>query len=397
MPAVLDAAGLQIQTLEEVFAELVTRARAAFGANVNTTLQSVLGNLLRIHAEFETVDQELLLSVWQSFDPDLAEGVSLDRIAALTGSRRRGAVQSLILAAQFNGTPATAIANGRRVRLVQTQSVWEVIGGPYVIGGGGTVVGIVQAQVAGPVAALATGTAGWQILDAVAGWASFQSNTDAVVGRLAESDKSFRQRRLLELFRPATGPLAAIRAAVAAVEGIDGVQVYQNLGLTTDADGIPGKSFNVVVDGTTYVDQEVRDAIFSRMPPGADAYGTDVTGTSTDVEGGVQPVNFDEVDYIDVWLRATLTTSTSEDVYPIEGDTAVEDAMLAYGAANNGIGRDVLPVAYVGAIMAAAVPGIDAILVERSLDGASWSSAKLSIGIRERARFDSTRTSVVRI
>lgn len=396
MPAQLTAAGLTIETLEDVFAALVARARTAYGDNVNTTLQSVLGNLLRIHAEFEAVDQELLLAVYQAFDPDLAEGVQLDRIAALVGARRRGALPSTITLAQFNGVAATVIANGRRVRLEQTQSVWEVIGGPYIIGGGGTVIGIVEAQLDGPTTALATGTAGWTILDPVAGWVSFQSNADAVPGRLSESNHDFRQRRKTELFRAAVGPLGAIRAAVSAVEGVTSAAVYQNTGLAPDSNGIPGKAFNVVVDGTTYDDDEVRAAIWSRMPPGSEAWG-DETGVIVDAEGTGQDVSFDRVELVPVWIRATLTTSTSEEIYPINGDTAIEDAILAYGVTGQPVGRDVIPLRYEGVITTSGVTGIDDANVETSLDGASWSSAKLAIDIRQRAVLDSTRTTVVRI
>lgn len=397
MPATLTTAGLQIQTYDEILAELIARVRTALGANVNTSLQSVLGNLLRIQAEFEAVNQELLLAVYESFDPNSAEGAALDARLALTGTTRRGGTRSQILSAQFSGLAATAIANGRRVRLIQTQTVWEVVGGPYVIGGGGTVVGRVQSVVDGPIEAVATASSGWTILDVVAGWTAFESLVDAVPGRLAETAKEVRQRRRGDLFRAADGPLAAIKAAVANVVGLTSVNVYQNLGLTPDSDGIPGKSVNVVVDGVAYDDQDVIDAIWSRLPPGCDAYGTDVSGTAVDAEGTPQTVRFDRVDAIDVWVRATLTTSTSETIYPPNGDTAVEDAILAYANANHPVGRDVLPVFLVGAVTAEGIPGIDAILVELSTDGITYSAAKLSIGIRQRAVFDSTRTTVVRI
>lgn len=397
MPAILTAAGLQIQTVDEVFAEIVARARTAFGANVNVALQSVFGNLLRILAEFEAAEQETLLAVYQSMDARLADGDALVRLAAYAGTLPRAASRSVITAAQFNGTPATAITNGRRVRLNQTQSVWEVIGGPYVIGGGGTVVGSVQAQLVGPIAAAATGTSGWTILDALAGWSSFQSNADAVEGELTESSKSLRQRREAEIFRLADGPLDAIYAAVSAVAGVTSVNVYHNQGLATDVDGIPGKAINVVVDGVSYSDQAVRDAIFSRAPAGAQLYGS-VNGTSLDREGKLQPVGFDRVSQIPIFVLATLTTSTSEDAYPLEGDAAIAEAVLEYGVDNHPVGRDILPYKFIGAIQASGVPGIDVATVGTNTDGSVvYSTAKRAMGIRERAVFDSTRITVVRI
>lgn len=393
MTATFDSAGLTIQTYQEVFDEVAAEFRTSFGSGIRTELSSSFGQLIRILALLESQDQEMLLLLWQSFDPRLASGAGLDRMAALFGMERLDEAQAEVVGTAA-GTPATVISDGTRWQYDPTGATFEVIDGPYTIPGGGTIEVRLRAEEYGasPVAVDPdSGFDEWTLLDVVAGLDTFESTAQPIEGNDVETDAALRARMEIERYRRGQGPLEAIRAAVSDVEGVTYVQAWQNVTLVTDANGIPGKAVNVVVDGGD--DADIAAAIWSAMPAGIEAYGTDVSTTTEDVSGFLQPVAFDRVDDVDLHVRATVTTSTSEETPPDDVEAAVKEALLEYTDANWSIGTDVLPYRLAGALQG--ISGIDAVVIETSLDGASWSTAKRSMTIRQRAVLTAARITVV--
>lgn len=93
--AILNENGIEIQKLEGILQELQSIARRKF-ANVvesddelDVSESSVLGRVLGIVAEPEALNEELLFMLWQSLDPDQAEGIYLDKILNLLGIKRK--------------------------------------------------------------------------------------------------------------------------------------------------------------------------------------------------------------------------------------------------------------------------------------------------------------------
>lgn len=394
MSATLDSTGLTIQTNAEILADVIADLQAAFGSNVRTELQSSFGQLARIWAELEAFEQEALLSVFHTFDLNAAEGVSLDRLVALLGMTRIPELQSQVTGTA-TGTPATNIPNGTRIQFDDDETVWLVVDGPYTIGGGGTVSITVEAEDTG---ALEPGvSADWTILDVVTGFSdvgSFASTAQPIVGRETETDTELRVRADTARYARGQGPNAAIEAAVLEVTGVTYVRCYENVTWITDANGIPGKSINVVVEGGA--DDEVAQAIWNAKPLGSGSHGTDVVDEPVvDSRGEAQAVSFDRVADVTIWIDATITTSTSEETPPDDLATLVADTLVEAGEDRFGIGDDVLPLRLAAAL--GDIPGIDAADVQISIDdGAAdpYSTAKRVISIRERATFATARITV---
>jgi len=80
--------GLVIKRLEEVINDRVTSARTQFGNDIGTSVNDVLGRLLRITAASEADLWETSEAVYNSFNPDYATGAALDRIVAYAGLTR---------------------------------------------------------------------------------------------------------------------------------------------------------------------------------------------------------------------------------------------------------------------------------------------------------------------
>lgn len=75
--------GFELKRLPEIIADLQAANVATFGPGVIQTDQSPLGQLNGLHADLVASAWELALSVYQSLDPDQAEGARLDQIAKL--------------------------------------------------------------------------------------------------------------------------------------------------------------------------------------------------------------------------------------------------------------------------------------------------------------------------
>ncbi|MGO4672995.1 hypothetical protein AB4Z40_08855 [Bosea sp. 2YAB26] len=75
--------GFELKRLPEILADIEADNVATFGPGVIQTAASPLGELNGLHSDLAAALWELALSVYQSLDPDQAEGVRLDQVAKL--------------------------------------------------------------------------------------------------------------------------------------------------------------------------------------------------------------------------------------------------------------------------------------------------------------------------
>ncbi|HEV7258923.1 MAG TPA: hypothetical protein VGN82_14175 [Bosea sp. (in: a-proteobacteria)] len=75
--------GFELKRLPEILADIEAANVATFGPGVVQSPASPLGELNGLHADLAASLWEIALSVYQSLDPDQAEGVRLDQIAKL--------------------------------------------------------------------------------------------------------------------------------------------------------------------------------------------------------------------------------------------------------------------------------------------------------------------------
>ena len=401
----LTTSGLETQTQEEIVAELSAKIRATFGNNTNTNPSSIMGQLINIVSEFRALDQQVLLSVYRSFDPNSAIGVALDRLAALTGSVRKGATRSVVEGLlTFSG--AGTVNDGDIIENADTGSQWQAFGGPYVAAGPGDIPASFESVDFGPVLANAGTT--WNLVTIVPNLVGFANPVDdAALGRTQETDPDFRVRRQVELYSQNVGGLAAIRSTVSRVEGVETVRVYHNPQTQpVDADGIPFKAFNVVVETQptpppAALQQSIADAIFSATGAGGEAFGTDYNLTVTDVEGNPQPnIRFDLVDQVPIFVNITASTIGTEQPISTNLGQVIADEVLARARADfSDIGRNQLGFEYVGIVFdlqnSGEISGVVSVTVELSRVSAAGPFVDpVEIDVRERPRFESSQISV---
>jgi hypothetical protein len=339
------AEGFVIKTLEAIEAEMDAALRAVFGAQINTSAQSVFGQLKSIFAEREALLWELLADIYNAQYPATAQGAGLDLAAALTGHVRLPAQASRIEAVVLSGTAGTVVPAG---------VVFSVAGNPEAqfkteqqatIEAGGTVEVDCIALETGPIEVQA-GTL-TQIDTPIAGLTSVTNPNAAIAGRDLETDAQLRIRRNGSLQFSRSGPAEAIRSAILALNedatqaAIEHVIVFENYTLATDARGLPGKSFEVVVyqaGGSTERDQEIADTIFLKAKPaGIEPFGA-VSVDVTDSQGFTHACKFTRPTQVPIYLELDLTVTAD---YPSNGDDYLKDKIVDWGNAL-GPGADVI-------------------------------------------------------
>lgn len=113
--------GINVKTLEDVLQELDDDQRLAFGAAINTTPDSVLGQLNSVFGDKIVELWELAAAVYASQYPDSAQGAALDSVAAITGAFREAATKSQVVLS-VNLDTGTTLTVGRVVSSSATGS-----------------------------------------------------------------------------------------------------------------------------------------------------------------------------------------------------------------------------------------------------------------------------------
>ncbi len=116
--------GFRQKTLEEIIAELEEAERAAFGSDINTQADSVLGQLNGIFADQISQVWEVALGVYRALYPDSASGEALDNVAAITGTTRLPAAPSTVTLL-LNLDAAATLPVGRIVSVGALGEQWE--------------------------------------------------------------------------------------------------------------------------------------------------------------------------------------------------------------------------------------------------------------------------------
>lgn len=392
MAFTFSSTGLTIQTYAEALVDVQAEMRTRISARIATAANSFAGQIQRIVALYHYQAQERIQGLHQSMDLRTAEGVHLDNRIASLGLTREPALRAEVLGT-ITTTDSATIPAGTRYSV--GGFVFATVAEQSRIGAG-TITGVlVRSELYQAIDVSTLGA--WSVVDAVANVSGFDDTSQTIAGQIEETDAELRARAEVERFARASGPLETIDAGVGLVSGVDYARAYHNVDPTTDpnADGIPYDAVNVVVDGGT--DADVAEAI-ERFGPAATRYFGAVEVT---LGSGARQrvVGFDRVADVDMYIRVSVTTSTSENasdaLSPPELQAAVEAALAMYAAANWTIGKDVIPAELEAAIMTAGIPAIDAITVEVGDDGVSWQTTKYEITVRQRAVYSDARVEPV--
>jgi uncharacterized phage protein gp47/JayE len=377
----LTSTGFEAKSLDTVLAEIEADEKNLLGLSLNVRPTSVMGVINGVFATKLSELWDVANEVWASQHPDTATGVSLDQLCQITGVLRQQAKQSTVTLS-LSGTPGTPIEALRRVKHNATGTYWTNPLSATIEAASAVLVDFVSEDF-GAVAALAGSLT---IIDTpVAGWSAVTNPLDAALGQNTETDAELRARRARLLVVSGKGTLDAIRADVLAVPDVDQANVYENTTLVTDADGVPGKAFEVVVIGGT--NDAIAQAIWDSKPAGISAYGG-ATGTALDALSASRVVAFTRPTEILVHVALTAVTASGW-----QGATAdIAQAIVDYGATYQ-MGDDVVRAKLLASyleVQGVADDGGFCIGIAAAPTG----TANIAVGSREIARFDTSRILV---
>jgi uncharacterized phage protein gp47/JayE len=269
--------------------------REIYGNDVYLEPDSQDGQWMAVQAQAFYDTAALGAAVYNSFSPMTASKDALSRNVRLNGIKRQ--VPSLSnVDLDIVGQAGTSIVDGVAINKV-TNSKW-MLPALVVIPVSGTItVNAVAAELGatqsapGEIDVIGTPTRGWQTVT---------NPLAAVPGAPVESNAELRRRQAVSTALPSLTVLDGTIGAVANVTGVTRYAGYENDTKVTDADGIPGNSIAIVVEGGAV--QDIVNAIGTKKTPGTGTFGT-TDGIFYDTYGLPKEIHF---------FRPTIATVTTE-------------------------------------------------------------------------------------
>lgn len=384
--------GFVIKPQTEIEADMVADAkgRSELGPDLDYSSTSPLGQIFGVAGAALAEVWELSAAVYASGDPEAAVGVPLDNVASLTGTLRPEARASVAVCTlnldDGVSVPAGSIVSpaGREQILFTLDEAVENTSG-------------VTADFPGTFTCTVTGAINVDagqltvIGSPITGWNSVTNAEDAVPGRDVASNQELRALRAQELARRGGSTVSAIRADVLQVEGVDSVIVLENKRGMVDVNGLPGHSFEVILDDGEIPaadDDDVAQAILDSAPAGIEDGGTS-SGEATDSEGLTHELHFSRVERKNVYVSLTLTVN---DLFPTNGPELVADAIVAAG--NTYRPGDTAVALYLRS-QAFSVSGVvDVPVFTLGYTASPVGTANLPVSFRQRNTFDTGRVVV---
>lgn len=388
--------GLIVPETSTVLEDVRTEFRTALGADLTVEPSTPQGALITAETVARTAVIENNAAVANQINPNLAGGVFLDAIWALTGGGRFKAAPSSVDAA-LNGLPGTVIPSGSLASTVDGIQ-FELTSG-VVLDGTGFGVGHFQAVEPGPLVVAPGGLN--QVVSAILGWDSVVNSSPADGGRAEESDIASRLRRRNTLSLQNVGLPEAIVSALYNVTGVKSVAFRENTAnVPSIIDGVtlvPHSVFACVDGGADEGIGSVSWTLLQNKSLGADWNGSTTVLVYDEVSGQQYPVKFSRPTPIGIQARFTVRSMGGmlTDVL-----SSVQNAVLAYAAGEIdgepgfGVGRSVSAFELAGAVTRQ-IPNLYVQLCEISLlSPVSWGTSEIPITISQVAQIFAGNISV---
>jgi len=329
-------------------------------------------------------------------NPNLAEGVFIDALWALTGGSRRAATRSTVTGT-ISGVSGTSIPSGSIATVGAGGDEFSLVT-TTVIPASGTVDAVFQGVNTGPVEAAISA------LDTipspgVLGWETITNAAAAVTGTSTQSDEQARNERRETIGLQGRSVPLAVSSRVRALDGVNSLTFRENVtNATSVIDGITLVPHSIWVCVSGGQQSDIAMALLESKTPGANWNGSVTESVTDPVSGQSYPVQFERPTDVPILARVTVrASSTVSD--PV---TAVRDAIVDYsnglvgGEAGFVVGADVSPYE-LGWAVSVEAPGLFVSLVEIAFqaDTPSYVTTTLSIAVDQQASITSGAIEVI--
>lgn len=306
MTDTLNENGLQTKTLSELITELEDGYKKIYGNDTNVASNSPDGQTINIYSQSGIDERELWTEIYNSFNPDTAQGTSLDNRVVINNIQRRGGTYTIQpidvtvdrtvelngLDADFNNPDGTGYTiqdnEGNQFILVDTTTFTA----------GATSANFRAKNIGEVLTTIGTIT---NPVTIVLGVTDVNNSSGALeTGENQETDAELRVRRQQSVAINSQGYLDGLQGALLNLDGVSEAKVYENDTNVTDADGIPAHSIWTIVEGGANTD--IADAIYRYKTAGAGMRGS-VTVDITTSSGQIKTMQFDRPIAEDLYIR----------------------------------------------------------------------------------------------
>ncbi|BBP84548.1 hypothetical protein PHLH8_41900 [Pseudomonas sp. Pc102] len=368
------------ERLDSILADLDQGFRAIYGNDIDLAPDSPDGQMLGLIAQIRADLEELGEVTYRALDPDHASGAWLEQRVAYAGLTRRQARYSYLRGAALTGRAGTLIPAGSVLRDIN-RGRWLLVA-DTTLGADGSARADLRSELLGAFNLPANSALAIETL--VLGWDTATSLAAAEVGAEEETDPELRARFYRSRARPAQNSLDGLVAALLQLADVRQVVGLENTGSTPDADGVPGHSLNLIVDGGE--EQAIAQAIFLRKPAGTGLMGQQ-SRTVVDGQGVNRLIRFDRPAMVDCKAFVQLRRDaefTAIDVAAIKAQLSQLDFR---------IGQDVQLSRLYSPINTVQGFWVEQLKIGRR--GGALAADNIVVGVRERARFAQADIEVV--
>lgn len=395
----LDETGVVVADTADIQAGVEAEYQTAFGADLVLDPETPQGILITAETLARAAVVRNNAALANQINPNIAGGVFLQAICALTGLDVPVATFSVIEDVRLTGQPTTVVPAGSQARTAANDIFMTITEVTLVDDGAGLGVALAdfQAVVAGPVPAAANALQ-FIVEGGVLGWETVDNDLNAaILGTDAPSDEAIRALRANTLALQGISLPDAITSILYDTPGVRSLSFRENVTngtLVIDGVTLVAHSIWACVQGGT--DDDVALALLTGKSMGANWNGAVTVNVTDAATGQVYPVEFDRPDEVPVFIKVTIRPLTSL----ADAQASVKAAVLAYanGEVDNEtgftVGTDVSPFELAAAVNSQ-IPGVFVSKVEVSLDGVAWQTTELAIALDEVATTTSSSITVV--
>jgi uncharacterized phage protein gp47/JayE len=379
MPNSVGPDGLQIQTIAEIISEIENGTAdypgmfAIYGPNINVNPNSPDGQMINIVAQAKLDMEEFIQQVYDSFDPDQAVGVSLDRDCAYNGVFRNAGTYTLtnvtVTASQAVTLPGLDTAPSAPFTVSDASGSLYWLVNSYSFGGAGSTALAFQAAVLGPVTPIVNTIT--TVVTITLGVVSVNNPTAATsIGTAEESDAALRIRRANSVAISSKGYFASHYGTLIDTVGVTSVNLIENNTAGT-VGGIPSHSIWTIVTGGT--DAAVGAVIYAKRNAGCGMKGS-TTVNITQVDGSAFTVAFDRPVAETLYIELNMTAITGS--APAASYVRTQLAALSV----YGIGKSAFA-SQVTSLLETIAPNCYFDTVNVSPDGTTWTASLAPTGV----------------
>lgn len=296
MPNTIGPTGLTTATQAELVANFTTAMQSIYGATIDLSSNTPDGQMMMIFIQAVLDLEDLLVQIYNTFDPDNAVGVILDQRVAINGIQRQAGTFTVTNVTLVLSQSVNLYGLDQTVQSVFTVAdnagnQWELQATQLGVGPG-TIVAAFQA--AQPGAVLTVPNTITVPVTIVLGVTSINNPTTYTsLGINEESDAQLKVRRQQSVSLASQGYLAGLLAALKNINGVTSAFVYENTTNVTNSDGVPGHSIWVIVAGSAS-NADIAQAIYDKRNAGAGMFGA-TTFIITQVDGSSFVIRWDGV------------------------------------------------------------------------------------------------------